>query len=140
MDPLSITVSSVALAQLVNVSLRAAYSFRQAKPELIALYNEISDLLIFLRQLEADLERQSHSRGVLPPSAGLAQVVVSIKSKFQELFDEVSEWNPNSSSVPSRNNLRGIRRLGIAYQAKKYKEEFRSLADRLSTFLGVTGA
>jgi hypothetical protein len=140
MDPLSVTASSVALAHIVHVSIKAAYSFRQAKPELIALYNEISDLLIVLRQLETDLKQQTHVQGIIPPSAGLAQAVVSINAKLEGLSQEVSHWNPNSPAPAAGNNLRSIRRLGIAHKAKKYKEEFKNLRERLSSFLSVTGA
>lgn len=139
MDPLSITASSVALAHIVHVSIKAAYSFRQAKPELIALYNEISDLLIILRQLETDLEQRAQAQDA-PSTHGLVQVVVSIKSKLEDLSLEVAQWNTGSSLPHTRNDLRSIRRLGIAHHAKKYKEEFKNLRERLSSFLSVTGA
>ena len=139
MDPLSIIASSVAVAHLVHVSIKAAYAFRHAKPELIALYNEISDLLIVLHELETVLRQRALLLAQLPPIAGLSQAVASVKAKLEQLLAQISKWNPKSSLRQPEDGLGHLRRFGVAHQAKKFKEEFRDLRERLSSFLTVVG-
>lgn len=140
MDPLSIIVSSIALANAVYFPLKAVYAIRHAKPELMALFNEISDLLIVLRELEAVLKQRTASPAQLPPISGLADVVVNVKAKLEQLMTRLSEWkSDNSIDQIKGERPKRFRRLSIAYQAKKYKEELADLRGRLSSFLAVIG-
>ena len=139
MDPLSIIASSIAIAHVVHTSLKAAYAFHHAKPELMALSNEISDLLLVLRELEAALYRRSLSPTQLHPTSGLSSATTNVKQKLEQLSNQVSTWGSQSEvNQPKVKSIRA-RRLRIAYEAKKFKEEFRELRMRLSSLLIVIG-
>lgn len=139
MDPLSITASSIAVAHIVHLSLKAASAFRHANPELIALYNEISDLLTVLHELENVLEQRAYLREGLPSIAGIAQAVVSVKSKLEHLSTQVTKWSPHNAPNRPADTAARLRRLGVAYQAKRFKEEFKNLREGLTSYLAVFG-
>jgi hypothetical protein len=137
MDPLSIIASSLALAHAAHVSINAVKAARKAGPELLAFYNEISDMLVVLEELRAVLQHRAEFGERLPPIAGLLLVVESTRLKLEQIVAQLRRWNREIDPAPGGQQQVRLRALRIGRQAKKFRGELREIKDRLSSVLEI---
>jgi hypothetical protein len=100
MDPLSIIASSLALAHAAHVSINAVKAARKAGPELLAFYNEISDMLVVLEELKAVLQRRAEFGERLPPIARLLPAVESTRLRLEQIVAQLRRWNREIDPAP----------------------------------------
>ncbi|KAK5207025.1 hypothetical protein LTR41_007092 [Exophiala xenobiotica] len=140
MDPLSIIASSIAVAHALHVTLRVYQSSRRARPELLALHNEISDLRLVLQQLEVELERRDASANPVAPNASLFQAISLTKTKLDLLLDEVHSWQLSADSSDPAAEQKKFRILRIGHKAKSFREDLQHLKSSLGLQLMVLTA
>ena len=140
MDPLSIIASTVAVAHALHVSLRTIVATRRARPELTALYNEVSDLRLVLQELELTLEQQERESGTPPPNSRLLESINLSKQKLDQLSAEVASWNLQQPLLSPEAEQKRFRLLRIANKAQKFREELKEIKVNLSTQLSILSA
>ena len=132
MDPLSITASSIAVASAAGHALKIIQRTYTAKPELLALLNEVADVAAVLRNVEHSLQlEQQTDLQSLTSSSNLTEVVLEIKRKLEELTGAASKWAAKSGSVDSPH----LRWMRIAFKVKNFRDDFRTLRSKLKLVL-----
>ena len=137
MDPPSIIASSLALAHASHVAIKIAKASRNDGPELLAFYDEISDILVLLEELEAVLQCRAEVGERLPPIAGLSPAVESARSKLEQIVSQLGRWDSEIDSVNRGQQQVKLRALRIGRQAKKFRDELRETKDKPSSVLGI---
>ena len=140
MDPLSIIASSLALTHVIHRTLKVYHSTRRALPELLALHNEIADIQLVLRQLEAELERRQASGSRVAPSVSLVQTISSTKAKLDLLATDVKSWELSETSNDPMAESKKFRLFRIGHKAKGFREELRNLKSSLAVNVVVLTA
>ena len=131
MDPLSIIASSISIADALSKSLEFVRATRKAPQELFALYNEISDLVIYLKDLFSQLQRDSAEREQVPPTIRLLEAANKALSKLEALSGETKAWADVVHSDSLKQQVKQFRVLRVARKACKYREELRRVRQEL---------
>ncbi len=132
MDPLSVTASSIAVASAASFALKVIHQTYKAKPELLALSNEVTDMAAVLREVERSLQLEQHRESqVLESNSNLFDLVSEVKKKLEKLERVVSKWVAKSGSVDSPQ----LRWMRVAFKVKSFRDDFRTLKSKLKIFL-----
>jgi hypothetical protein len=132
MDPLSIIASSIAVAGAASFALKSIHRTYKAKPELLALLNEVTDVAAILCEVERSLQLESHtdSQG-LGFNGNLVGIISEIKAKLEELAGVASKWAAKSGSVDGPY----LRWMRIALKVRSFRDDFRALRSKLNIVL-----
>ena len=128
MDPLSVIASSIAVAGTARITLKAIHRIYRAKPELLALLNEITDLTTILRQVEGSLQLGEQADNLL------VEIILETKTKLEQLSEAASKWITTSVQPRPVDGPR-LRWLRIALKVKTFHDEFRTLRSKLKLVL-----
>jgi hypothetical protein len=140
MDPLSVIASSLALTHAIHKSLKVYHSTRRALPELLALHNEIADIQLVLRQLEAELGSREASGNRVAPCVSLMQIISSSNAKLDLLAAEVESWESSRTSNEPTAESKKFRLFRIGQKAQAFREEMRNLKSSLAVNVMVLTA
>lgn len=137
MDPLSIIASSIAIATPITIGLQKLRDARNAKSELLMLSNEVSEVIVLLRELEQITLQWNENLGRIPPSPILIQAVDAAKIKLDQLSNQIAEWDGSapSQSLPTRS--RGLRWAVMNSKVNRFKDDFRGVREGLMAVLAT---
>ena len=124
MDPLSIIASSLTLAHAAHVAINAVKAARKAGPELLAFYNEISDMLVVLEELREVLQHRAEFGERLPPIAGLLPAVESTRLELEQIVVQLRRWNREIDPATGGQQQVRLRALRIGRQANRFRGSF----------------
>lgn len=136
MDPLSIIASSITVAGTVGIALKAIHHTYRAKPELLALLNEVTDVTAILREVERSLQLgQPANSQILGFDNSLINVIVEIKTKLQQLAEDASRWTSKPARTAPSLDASHLRWLRIALKVRTFRDDFRALRSKLKFIL-----
>jgi hypothetical protein len=134
MDPLSVIASTIAIVTPITVGLQGLRHARQAKKDLLQLANEVADIAILLQEL-GQLLRQQSQYVTTGPHPILMQALEASKTKLQELSDQISTWNGQSSAPKSPTKVATLKWMKITSRVKAFKDDLQRIRSQLMTVL-----
>jgi hypothetical protein len=137
MDPLSIIASSIAIATPVSIGLQKLRDARHAKSDLSMLSNEVTEVLVLLRELEQTTLQWNEHVGRARPSPTLIQAVDAAKIKLEQLSSQISEWNGSAPPQTLATKSRGLRWAVMGSKVNTFKDDFRRVRESLMAVLAT---
>ena len=136
MDPLSVIASSIAIATPIALGLKKLKAIHHAKPELLRLFNEISEVILLLQELDQTL-RHHEQLIYTSPDPGLLQILDAILQKLQKLERQISEWNNTTSQQPHAPIPWPKRWTAISSKVIRFKDELGIIRSQLMCILSM---
>ena len=136
MDPLSIIFSIMGVAGVVAAAVRKVQEVRGATAALNSLSNEVSDLIVVLQAME-DALKDTINRPSLRRETDLIPVAQSIRSKLQNIEEQITQWTRSSSVKKHSIDPRRMNRLRLSSKANLIKDEVRTMRLQLMTILNA---
>ena len=90
MDTLSIIASALTIATPIALGLQELRDIRHAKADILLLANEVTELIVLLRELDRILQ-QRRQHGVAHPDAALLLALEGAKTKLEDLSKQAYE-------------------------------------------------